>query len=89
MAQTLHDRLVTALQQKGLILLPPTGRFTRLQPNRLDQYGRRFFYYVGRSGSLRVGYSVTKSTPVIDRVKSSLLAPPKPVSLSELDTLQS
>lgn len=65
---TLHDRFVAALIARGCVVVPSrSGKVTTLTKNGVE------FYFVGRSGSLRLGRVYTYSFPVNDRGKRALL----------------
>ena len=70
--KTIRDRLIDALIAKGSSIVENarTRRYTVL--TRYD--GRPGYLYVGRSGALRVGRTVSESRGIPEFVKARLLA---------------
>ncbi len=84
MMMTMHDKLCAALEARGEVKLAQIDGYTVY---RADYHATRkdgqllplsadfpVFWYVGRSGALRVGYSVQTSEPIANAVKRALLA---------------
>lgn len=77
MPKSLKDRYIAALIERGHCLVTSkTGKYTTLT-RASDGEGRMTFYFVGRSGALRAGRTVTESIPVSDRFKEALLGAEK------------
>lgn len=68
--KTLKDRFVAALEARGEKKVKETFKYA--------VYSRAAggFYYVGRSGALRVGNTVGGSVPVNNKVKAIMLGEP-------------
>jgi hypothetical protein len=74
MPATIHDRLVAALIARGESLVPKRStKYTVLTRTRRDTGESLGFYFVGRAGALRVGRTVTESSPVLPSVRKRLL----------------
>lgn len=76
MAKTLREKYIKALEAMGETQIKGLSRFivfTRAAGGH---------YYIGRSGSLRIGQTVTTSIPASKVFKDKLLAPPAPVNTS-------
>jgi hypothetical protein len=73
--KTLHDRIVAALLQRGEAITEDidTRRYTVMTRTNRDAGTRDGFFFVGRSGALRTGYTVTKSRPVSEVWRTRLL----------------
>lgn len=65
---TLHDQFVSALEKRGCKRV--NGRTQKYTQLTREKGG---FYFVGRSGALRVGKVSTRSIPVSDKFKQLLL----------------
>lgn len=69
---SLQQRYLAALLARGEKQVPSrSGKVitvTRRQP--------KTFYYLGKNGSLRVGFAFSRSIPVNAKFKASLLSPP-------------
>jgi hypothetical protein len=70
---TLQQRLIRALEARGSRRTPvqPSRRVVRLTHYRA---GEEDFFFVGKAGALRYGPAYTKSHPVSDRLRDSILA---------------
>lgn len=73
MAKTLHDRFITALEQRGCKIVPNarTGKYTVL--TNAIRPDTNTFFYVGFGGALRVGEASTRSLPCKESFKTTLL----------------
>ncbi len=70
MAKTLQERFIAALTAKGYKRVKETHRYIVFCKD------AEFYYYVGRSGSLRVGRTVAHSIPAPKSFKAALLGLP-------------
>lgn len=73
--KTLQQRYLAALLARGCEQVP--SRSQKVITVTRPQEGT--FYFLGKAGSLRVGYSLTRSIPVREQFKARLLAAPAPV----------
>jgi hypothetical protein len=74
MPATIHDRLVAALTAQGETLVPERStKYTVLTRTKRDTGESLGFYFVGRAGALRVGRTVTESSPVPATIRRRLL----------------
>jgi len=71
MAKTLQERFVAALQAKGLHEVKRTHKYIVF----IRDQGLGY-YYIGKSGSLRMGSTVAQSIPCSNRFKAELLGLP-------------
>lgn len=66
--QTLQERYIAALIKRGEREVKRTSRYV------VFTSGMHQFFYIGKSGSLRVGATIANSFPVSDKYKTKLLA---------------
>lgn len=66
--QTLQERFIAALVKKGLKEVKRTTKYVVF-----DRNDKATFYYVGKSGALRVGRTVSTSIPASIDTKYRLL----------------
>lgn len=72
---TLRERFIAALTLRGEKLVKSTPKSlvytaTRMRPG----CGRDLYFYIGKSGSIRLGETKAKSVPLSDRNRAILLA---------------
>jgi hypothetical protein len=70
MAKTLREKFTEALQRKGCLQVKAASRKYLI----FIRDGGNGYYYVGKSGSLRMGSTIAGSVPVSARFKAELLA---------------
>lgn len=70
MSKTLQERFIEALIKRGNTIVPSKSRkYTVVTRN----HKPGTFYFVGKSGAVRIGRASTKSVPVGPKFKAQLL----------------